>query len=350
MIEIDEATKDIMTELQDGLTKNIESGISNSLQSVMQRQERSIKEIEDILQVQLLNVSSDIESTKKPITRMARDVEHTIKLIENLEKLQKVQAEQLMNVRQQQMDSIQQLIDKMIHELAKTQEAELAKSIQLFEVKTGEAALVLISNIKEVQQQFSRITEKTQANLVQQYEQFIELNEQLAENQQHLQQEINTLKNTIAVQETKFEQMNTDLTQHSKAFSYSLQQSFDAHTTALSKQHEQQTAQLTSDVKQQVTAMEGVAERLISSNEQTTQQLNSQLVDSVKMMEQQILHSIVNNKGFDVMQEKLTALETTLTSTIKEQALVEKLATIEKDLAYARLPFYKKWFTKREDF
>lgn len=350
MIEIDEATKDIMTELQDGLTKNIETGISNSLQSVMKQQQRSIEQIEDILKLQLSTVSADLEATKKPITRLARDVEETIRLVMKLEKLQNDQADQLTNLRQQQIESIQQVINQMLSKLSKTHEEALAKSIQSFEGKTGEAALTLMSNLQEVQQQFSNVTEITQAKLIQQYENFVDLNNQLADNHQLLQQEIQSFKKTIALQENQFEKMKTDLTQHSKEFIDSLQLSFDAHTAALTKQHEVQMTQLTDKLKEQVFAMEGVTQQLVTSNEQAIHQFNDQLNVSMKSMEKLILEAIEKNKGFVLIQEKLMAMEATFASIIKEQAVIEKLANIEKDLAYARLPFYKKWFTKREDF
>lgn len=350
MIEIDEATKDIMTELQDGLTKNIESGISNSLQSIIQRQERSIKEIENILEVQLSTVTSDVEATKKPITRMARDIEQSIKLIMDLKHLQKDQSDHLMNVGQQQLDSIKKLMDEMLRQLAEMQEIELTKSFQTFDVKTNEVKLKFVEDIQEVQHSFSTIVENTQENLKQQYKQFIQLNKQLAENQQQLHQEINKLKNTVVGQESKFEKMTSDSTQHLNAFSESLRKSFDEHLMLLTKQHEKHSTQITTDVKQQVSALEVVIERLISSNEQVIQQLNGQIIESVKTMEQQILHAFDNNKGFEELQKQVSTLEVTLTNVIKEQAIVDKLAIIEKDLAYARLPFYKKWFTKREDF
>ncbi|WP_107841248.1 hypothetical protein [Metasolibacillus meyeri] len=350
MIEIDEATKDIMTELQDGLTKNIESRISSSIQSVMQRQERSIKEIEYILQGQLLTVSTNIESTKKPITRMVRDVEHSMKLLMDVEKLQKEQAQQLSNIGQQQIDSIKLLMTDMLQELARTQEAELAKSIQSFDMKSGEVTSAFISNLKELQQNFVQVAENTQSNLVQQYDAFISLNEQLEKNEQQLHQEINIFQTLIDEQKTQFEQMTVSSTQQLNDFCASLQQSFDEHITAITKQYEKQTEQLTNDVKQQVKELEEVAVQFISLNEKSFQRLNSDVVESVKLMEQQILYEIVNNKGFDALQEKLSNLEMSLTTTIKEQALADKLADIEKDLAYARLPFYKKWFTKREDF
>ncbi|MFF5995196.1 hypothetical protein AAGS61_10615 [Lysinibacillus sp. KU-BSD001] len=350
MIEIDEATKDIMTELQDGLTKNIESGISNILQSVMQRQERSIKEIEEILQGQLLTISTNIESTKKPITRMAHDVEQSMKILMGVEKLQKEQTQQLTNIGQQQIDSIKLLMTDMLQELAQIQELELAKSVQSFDMKTGEVTSAFISNLKELQQNFVQVAENTQSNLVQQNDNFISLNEQLAINEQKLQQEIDIFQTLIAEQKMQFEQMTEASTQRLNDFCVSLQKSFEEHITALTKQHEKQTEQLINDVKQQVIALEEVTVRFISLNEQSIQRLNSDVVASVKSMEQQISHEIVNNKGFDAIQEKLSNLEMTLTTTIKEQALVDKLAVIEKDLAYARLPFYKKWFMKREDF
>ena len=350
LIEIDEATKDIMTELQDSLTKNIETGISNSLQSVIQQQQRSISQIEDILELQLSTVLEDLGATKKPITRIARDVEEIIHLVMKLEKLQIDQADQLTNLRQQQIESIQQHINQMIGDLSKTQAEVLAKGIQSFEVTTEEAVLILSTKLQEVQQQFSNVTDMTQTKLNQQYEQFVDLNDQLAANHPLLQQEIQTFKKTIALQEKQFEKMKVDLIEQANALIEAYQQSFSKHTTALTQQHEDQMKQLTVKLKEQVGAIVGVVQQLVTSNNLANSQLNDELNGSMKSMEKRIVEAIENNRGFDLIKEKLTAMEASLSSLIKEQALIDKIANVERDLSYARLPFYKKWFTKREDF
>lgn len=304
LVEIDDATKDIMFDIQEGLTKNIGDGISNSLDSVIKEQRRNTQELQGLLTSQLAGVSSEITSSKKPMSRLSRDVEDIISLIMKLEKEWKEKIAQLELKQNTQSDLVREQIKVAMNNVFENVETNMTQQIGDVEKKLDDTGERLTNQLNEIE-----LLHSTTAISLEKIER--QLKEQIK--QLELQQKVQS--------DLVREQIQAAIKNISEKIVISLNQEFGNVDKKLNDTWEQLTNWL-KEIRQTHTA--------------TTTNL------------EETLH--MQNKSIENLDGKINEVKKSLTDNSNQKHLLEKLADIEQDLAYQRLPFYKKWFITREDF
>ncbi|WP_298825381.1 hypothetical protein [uncultured Planococcus sp.] len=149
MIEIDEATKGIMEDLQSSLTTNIEDSISAGLQQKNDEQSGYLTSLQTTLTNKINQIESDIASSKKPISRIARDLEDMLILIN---KLENGLNEKIRNAEQVQTEIALQLsrnLTNSIEEFGNNQQKGLNESIQQFSSYADTRILEILKEVNE---------------------------------------------------------------------------------------------------------------------------------------------------------------------------------------------------------
>lgn len=176
MIEIDEATKGIMEDLQSSITYNIEGSISSGLQKTRDDQVNLFNSLQSTLTSKINQIESEFSSSKKPISRISRDVEDTLRIIV---KLEKEFNEKLKDVELVQAKHIQQLSEELANvaeESIHNQQEKLNEGMQQITSNTKIAVQSIMHQMDVFNHSFTQILNETKdtfdASIADQLEKF----------------------------------------------------------------------------------------------------------------------------------------------------------------------------------
>lgn len=169
MIEIDEATKGIMEDLQSSLTTNIENSIFAGLQQKNDEQSGYLTSLQTTLTNKINQIESDIASSKKPVSRIARDLEDMLILIN---KLENGLNEKFGNAEQVQTEIVLQLSSNLtnaMEEFGSNQQKGLNESIQQFSSYADTGMLEISKEVKESKHSLTQLLNEAREKLDGQY-------------------------------------------------------------------------------------------------------------------------------------------------------------------------------------
>ena len=169
MIEIDEATKGIMEDLQSSLATNIEGSISAGLRQKNDEQSDYLTSLQITLTNKINQIESDIASSKKPVSRIARDLEDMLILINKLENSLN---EKFGNAEQVQTKIVLELSRNLTNAMEKfgsNQQKGLNESIQQFSSYADTGMLEILKEVKESKYSLIQLLNEAKEKLDGQY-------------------------------------------------------------------------------------------------------------------------------------------------------------------------------------
>lgn len=350
MIEIDESTKDIMSELEESIMESIKKSFSSSIEKSIKDQAGKIQQINEIVHAEMENMKDEVSLSFKPISRMSRDVEDTLRSVMKLEKQYTTQMQAVQTLQHEQLEIIQKELSGLIYEFEK-QNADLFKEgLDSFNKNNSLMIEEFATKVSIIEKEYTD-----------------DLNGILIQVKEHLQL-LETVALKLSRKEECFNQLSTQLDEQKKQ----QQRMFDEQQHHLSTTSDEVIKSLREEVGIFSNKLTTELTTLMNTLKLTQSDSNNALVQSLKTSEKiqsKILEDSItthrdelqSSTGFilDAINQKISSqafqarineMESTVLEAIDAQLLFAKLAEIEKDLAYQRLPFYKKWFVKREDF
>ncbi|MGI2329333.1 hypothetical protein [Planococcus sp. YIM B11945] len=350
MIEIDESTKDIMSELEESIMESIKKSFSSSIEKSIKDQTGKIQQINEIVHAEMENMKDEVTLSFKPISRMSRDVEDTLRSVMKLEKQYTTQMQAVQTLQHEQLEIIQKEISSLIYEFEK-QNADLFKE-GLDNFKKNNSLIIEEFALKV------SIIEKDYTN---------DLNVILIQVKEHLQL-LENVATKLSQKEEYFNQLSTQLDEQKKQ----QQRMFDEQQHHLSTTSNEVirslreeagifSNKLTTELTTTMNTLkltQSVSNDALAQSLKTSEKIQSKILedsitthrDELQSNAEFILDAINQKISSQAFQARINEMESTVLEAIDAQLLFAKLAEIEKDLAYQRLPFYKKWFVKREDF
>ena len=328
MIEIDESTKDIMAELEESIIKSIQRSFSSSIAKSINDQASQIQQINEIVQAEMDNMRDEISSSIKPVSRMSRDVEDTLRSVTKLEKQYNAQMQALQSIQNGQLETIQKELSNLFNGIEQQNTKLFQVGLENFKNKSSQLIDEFATKLSVIKDEY-----------------MTDLNGILTEVKEHLQ-----LLENVTVQfsqkEAHFNQLLTQLNEQK----IQQQHMFEGQQQNLSTQSNAIMTSLSQEVS---SFFHKLTTQQIHSNETQSKMLEDSMTKQHEILESKtelLLKSIDQKDSFLAIQSRMNQMESTVLEAINTQVLFKTLAELEKDLAYQRLPFYKKWFTKREDF
>lgn len=350
MIEIDESTKDIMSELEESIMQSIQTSFSSSIEKSINNQASQIQQINETVQVEIENMRDEITSSIKPITRMSRDVEDTLRGVTKLEKQYKAQMEALQTLQNGQLETIQKEISNIFNEFEQQNTQFFQKGLDHFKNKNSHLIDEFTTKLAVVKEEFMTNSD----GILKQIKDELQLLENVTTILAQKEERFNELLVQLDEQKLQQQRMFNEEQQNFSAQSHAILTNLREEMTIFC---EKMGMQLSSTIEKlestQNNANEGLAQSLSTFEKSNLKIVQDSMIKQHEVLESKteiLLKSVDQKDSFLAIQNRMNQMESTVLEAINTQVLLTKLAELEKDLAYQRLPFYKKWFTKREDF
>ena len=337
MIEIDEATKGIMNDLQSSIASNIEGGVSAGLRRMSEDNQSQITTLQTALSTKLSALEEELTSSKKPMSRLSRDVEDILRL---LTKLQSSINEKLEKVEQIQVNQIQAMNDKVeaiFNQAIEKQQASADESMKQFKSETIKANTFLTNEVANIKQSFEVMTTDVTTKLQAQFNAVQKEQEELAKRAKELQSIQGSFEQLMNSQKVKFEVMKEELLETSNQALLVQQKNFEEQLQALAASREQLVKVTTDAQAKQLQSIQSEQRHIIS-----------QLVSEVEKTSDKIIKDVTNSAVFDRLQQSIVQTENSILTGLAQGPILQKLDKLQKELEYAGLPFYKKWFTRKD--
>ena len=350
MIEIDESTKDIMSELEESIMQSIQTSFSSSIEKSINNQTSQIQQINETVQVEIENMRDEIVSSIKPITRISRDVEDTFRSVTKLEKQYKVQMEALQTLQSGQLETIHKEISNIFNEFEQQNTKFFQEGLDHFKNKNSHLIDEFRTKLSVVKKEFMTNSDSILKQIKDEQQSLENITTKLAQKEERFNELLVQLDKQKLQQLQMFKEQQQNFSAKSHDILTNLREEMNSFC-------EKVGLELSSTIDKLESTQNNANERLAQSLS-TFEKTNMKIVqDSMKKQHEVLesktellLKSLDQKDSFVVIQNRMNQMESTVLEAINTQVILTKLAELEKDLAYQRLPFYKKWFTKREDF
>lgn len=339
MIEIDESTKDIMAELEESIIKSIQRSFSSSIAKSINDQASQIQQINEIVQAEMENMRDEISSSIKPVSRMSRDVEDTLRSVTKLEKQYNAQMQALQSFQNGQLETIQKELSNLFNGMEQQNTKLFQVGLENFKNKNSQLIDEFATKLSVIKDEYMTDLNGILTEVKEHLQLLENVTVQFSQKEACFNQLLAQLNEQKIQQQHMFEEQQLNLSTQSNAIMTSLSQEVSSFSHKL-------TTQLSA-------TMEKLELKQIHSNETQSKILEDSMTKQHEILESKtelLLKSIDQKDSFLSIQNRMNQMESTVLEAINTQVLFKTLAELEKDLAYQRLPFYKKWFTKREDF
>lgn len=350
MIEIDESTKDIMSELEESIMQSIQTSFSSSLEKSINNQASQIQQINETVQVEIENMRDAIVLSIKSIPRMSRDVEDTLRSVTKLEKQYKAQMEALETLKNGQLETIQKGISNILNEFEQQNTKFFQDGLDHFKIKNSHLIDEFTTKLAVVKEEFMTNSD----GILKQIKDKIQLLENVTTKLAQKEERFNDLLVQLDEQKLQQQQMFKEEQQNFSAQSHAILTNFSEEMGSFCKKIGVQLSSFIEKLEStQINANEGLAQSFSTFEKTNLKIVQDSMREQHEVLERKteiLLKSVDQKDSFLAIQNRINQMESTVLEAINSQVLLTKLAELEKDLAYQRLPFYKKWFTKREDF
>ncbi|MEK5208103.1 hypothetical protein [Psychrobacillus sp. FSL H8-0510] len=350
MIEIDESTKDIMSELEESIIKSIQRSFSSSIEKSINDQASQIQQINEIVQAEMENMRDEISSSIKPISRVSRDVEDTLRSVTKLEKQYNVQMQALQSLQNGQLETIQKELSNLFNGMEQQNTKLFQVGLDNFKNKNSQLIDEFATKLSVIKDEYMTDLNWILTQVKEQLQLLENVTVQISQKEEYFTQLLAQLNEQKMQQQHMFEEQQQNLSTQSNAIMTSLSQEVSSFSHKL-------TTQLSATMEKleltQIHSNEVLAQSLATFEKTQSKMLEDSMTKQHEILESKtklLLKSIDQKDSFLAIQNRMNQMELTVLEAINTQVLFAKLTELEKDLAYQRLPFYKKWFTKREDY
>lgn len=258
MIEIDDATRGIMLDLQASIANTIEQGVSGSLNRLSSDSASQLADLKGTLSDKLLFIGDEVSDLKKPIKYLSKDI-----------------------------DEVQDILHK-VQNVLETSAASYKEEQEAFE------------------QQFKTQLQEVTAHIVA---------HQQATVKQMMEYLVNEAEKQVAASESIRDEEK---------------EVFEKAVKELVAKQEQQTNHIMTELSNTKTELQFLQQR---TDEAVQNQ--KKLIEAAHIKSKQHVNEIA-----ELTQQKLD-------TKLDQASLLAKLDDLTKQVEYANLPFYKKWFSKR---
>lgn len=333
LIEIDEATKGIMNDLQSSITANIEGGVSAGLRRISEESQSQLTTLQSALSTKLSTLEEELTNSKKPMTRLSRDVEDVLRLLTKFqasfnEKLAKVE-----QIQERQTQAINEKAETIFNQTMEKQQALSNEFINQFRSETQKTTAFLTNEVTDMKQSFEAMTTDVVTKLQAQFETLQKEQNEMAKHSAKLQEIESSIEQLMNSQIGQFELMKKELFEASNQTLLAQQNSVQEQLQALAGTREQLVQEMT-------------AEQESFQSEQ--RQLMTEVAMEVQKANEKLAEEVTNPAPYDRLQQSITQTERTILTGLDQSLILQRLDELQKKLEYANLPFYKKWFTRKE--
>ncbi|MGG3471233.1 hypothetical protein ABES02_27650 [Neobacillus pocheonensis] len=159
MIEIDEATKGIMNDLQSSIAANIEGGVSAGLHRLSEETQIQLSAIQSTLSTQLSSLEEGMTNTQKPITRLSRDVGDVLSVISKLKMTLQEKLEKAEQIQVDQIQALNEQIEANVNLVIENQQALKDESLKQIKTEMDNANSNLAKDVVLIKQSFTELVE-----------------------------------------------------------------------------------------------------------------------------------------------------------------------------------------------
>jgi len=350
MIEIDESTKDIMSELEESIMKSIQRSFSSSIEKSINNQARQIQQINELVQVEMENMRDEISSSIKPVSRMSRDVEDTLRSVTKLEKQYNAQMQVVQSLQNEQFEKLQKELSNLLNGMEQQNTKLFQEGLDNFENKNSQLIDEFATKLSVIKEEYMTDLNGILTQVKEQLQLIENATVQISQKEESFNQLLTQLNEQKIQQQHMFVEQQHNFSTQSNAIMTNFSQEVSSFSHKL-------TTQLSATIEKleltQFHSNEALAQSLATFEKTQAKMLVDSMTKQHEILESKtelLLKSIDQKDSFLAIQNRMNQMESMVLEAINSQVLFTKLAELEKDLAYQRLPFYKKWFTKREDF
>ncbi len=337
MIDIDEATKGIMNDLQTSLASNIEGGVTAGLRRLSEDSQNQFTTLQSVLSSQLSTLEEVLANSQKPMSRLSRDVVDVLDLLSKVKSSVDSKFEKVEQIQENTIQAINEKVDTIFNRAIEKQQASADESMKEFINETKKANNVLAEEVTVIKQSFEDMTTVVTTKLEIQFNALQQQQEELAKRAAELQSIKVLFEQVIESQKAQFDSMKQVLLEVSMTALSAQQNSFEEQLQTLAENREQLVKVLKDAQKEQLQSIQ---------REQC--EIVNRVVAEAEITREQLAKEITNPVPFDLVQQSIAEIEGTLLSSLNQQPILKKLEEVQKELEYVNLPFYKKWFVKKE--
>jgi predicted nucleic acid-binding Zn-ribbon protein len=290
MIEIDEATRGIMEDLQSSITTNVKEGVSSGLTRMIEDQQHQLVAFQATLATKLSTLEDEVSNSKKPLSRLSRDIEDTLRVVTNLQTSLNTKIEQIEQFQDRHLQEMSAKIEDIFHKALTAQQESAEVSMVHFHQETEKVNDLITQEVSSIKDGFKRLFADATLTIHQQY-------------------------NSLSKQQLEL-----------------------AHQVSQLQTAQSSLVQLVQEQKFQFTAIQ-----------QEQQLAVEQIVATITQANNDILKQVNDTAPFERITELIGLKTNSVLNNLNQQPLLQKLDDIQKQLNYIRLPFYKKWFTRKEE-
>lgn len=337
IIEIDEATKGIMEDLQSNITANVKEGVANGLTRMIEDQQHHLVALQTALATKLSSLEDEVSNSKKPLSRLSREVEDTLRILTSFQSSVNTKFEQVEQMQVRHINEMNTKIEDVFHKAILSQQVSIDESLTRFQQETKKVNLVMTNEVSSIKESFQRMMENLTETIHQQFESLQEQQQEMTKQVSKLQAVQLSFEQLLQEQKEQFASMNSEIVHASMRMLEEQQERFQKQLSALDATRDELISVTVDAQKAQFAAIQQEQQLVVERVAVTVAEVNDELIQRV-----------TDPAPFEQLSQFIDQKTTTILKDLSQQTLIQKLEDIQKQLDYIRLPFYKKWFTRKD--
>ncbi|MEH7094077.1 hypothetical protein [Neobacillus vireti] len=336
IIEIDEATKGIMEDLQSSITANVKEGVATGLTHMIEDQQHHLVSLQTVLATKLSSLEDEVSNSKKPLSRLTRDVEDTLRVVTSFQASVNTKLEQVEQVQERHLNEMNVKIQDVFHKALINQQESTDECLTRFQQETKKANDILTNEVSSIKESFQRLFEDVTVIIHQQFDSLQKQQQEMGQQVSKLQSVQLSFEQLLHEQKEQFVSMNDELVQASMRILEEQQDRFHKQLSAIDATREDLVSVTIDAHKAQFAAIQQEQQLVVEQVAATMAQINNEL-----------LQKVTDPAPFEQLSQFIDQKTTSILNDLNQQPLVQKLEDIQKQLDFIRLPFHKKWFSRK---
>lgn len=196
---------------------------------------------------------------------------------------------------------------------------------------------VLSNEVFSIKENFQRMLQDVTETIHQQFDSLVKQQQEIAQQVSKLQVVQVSFEQLLQEQKEQFASMNDELLQASMRMLEEQQERFHNQLSALDATRDELVSVTIDAQKSQFAAIQQEQQLVVEQVAVTMAQVNDEL-----------LQQVTDPAPFNQLSQFIDQKTMSILNDLNQQPILQKLEGIQKQLNYIRLPFYKKWFIRKD--